>query len=118
MSEDIITISQNTKYSLYGIIKSEESTARTLLILKIDNNKINIGELINSDTYHEWVEVNEQAIAIVGKDSSSKNQYLKTLFYIPDKSFVSNDSNNLITKFKELFGIKDNNQKVKIYKRS
>lgn len=108
---DKVIITKNDNYLLTGTIKSIENPAITLINIKLGNDIISLGELISDDTKFEWPECNDQAIAIIGEYRSSEKQYIKTLFYIPNKSFIYDDQN---IKFEELFRIKSNDKKQKI----
>lgn len=106
-----IIIFENSNYSLIATIKSIETPSKTGIYIKLDNDIIHLGELINDNTTYEWPEVSNQAVAIIGQDSLDEPQYIKTLFYIPNKTFIDENKN---TKFEELFNLKINDKKAKI----
>ncbi len=109
-----VTIFKNDKFLLIGRIKSEDNTTEMLILIKTANDIIYLGKLINNEITHEWLEVNDQAVAIIGESNSSKMHYIKTIFSIKDKSFISDCQDNFLAKFEELFGIKSNEEKEKI----
>lgn len=109
-----IIISKNANYLLIGTIKTIKNPAITLINIKLSNDIIYLGEVINSNTTREWIEVNDQAVAIIGESNSFKMQYIKTLFYIPNKTFIYDNQNNLKTKFEKLFNIENNVKSSKI----
>ncbi len=109
-----VTIFKNDKFLLIGRIKSEDNITEMLILIKTANDIIYLGKLINNEITHEWLEVNDQAVAIIGESNSSEMHYIKTIFSIKDKSFISDYQDNLLARFEELFGIKSNEEKEKI----
>lgn len=100
--KDVI-IFENNEYSLYGIIKSEENPVKTLLRIQINDKIIDIGELINDDINHEWVDANNHAIAILRNKNNENENEIICIYYIPTNTFIFGDQKQLDTMYKALF---------------
>ena len=106
-----ITIFENDNYSLIATVKSREIPTETILNIHLDNNIIYLGELINSETIHEWPNVNDQAVAILRNKNNSNDNEILYIYYVPNNTFIFGNKKQLEIMYKTLFNFNSNESK-------